>query len=73
MTQRRVVWMGSPPTNCDLCEAPIFAIFVDGKTNQGPWANMCLECHPVYGCGLGTGKGQKYQKQPNGEWLKIEG
>lgn len=31
----------------------------DGKTRQGPWANMCPGCFPVHGIGLGTGKGQR--------------
>ena len=31
----------------------------DGKTNHGPWANMCAECFRTHGVGLGTGLGQK--------------
>lgn len=32
---------------------------VDGKTKDGPWANMCDECHTKFGVGLGTGRGQR--------------
>jgi len=31
----------------------------DGKTKQGPWANMCEEHFQKLGVGLGLGKGQK--------------
>jgi hypothetical protein len=33
---------------------------VDGKTKQGPWANMCDEHFEQHGVGLGTGKGQRF-------------
>ena len=41
---------------CDFCESEAR---YDGKTKLGPWGNMCEECFPVYGVGLGTGKGQR--------------
>ena len=31
----------------------------DGKTKDGPWANMCAVCFVKYGVGLGTGRGQR--------------
>lgn len=31
----------------------------DGKTQMGPWANMCEDCFSQYGVGLGTGQGQR--------------
>lgn len=31
----------------------------DGKTVQGPWANMCEPCFASHGVGLGTGRGQR--------------
>jgi hypothetical protein len=31
---------------------------IDGKTKQGPWANMCSIHFGVHGVGLGTGQGQ---------------
>ena len=65
-------WLGSTPTNCDLCKAPIDNTFVDGKTCYGPWAIMCITCHTQVGCGLGTGKGQKYEKQRE-DWVKVAG
>jgi hypothetical protein len=44
--------------------------FVDGKTTAGPWANMCLGCFSLFGMGLGTGKGQKYDAKTG---VKLEG
>jgi hypothetical protein len=52
----------------------IFNEFIDGKTNKGPWAIMTPTTFDVYGVGkLGTGYGQRYRKQGNGKWLKVEG
>lgn len=47
---------------CDFCldskvEAELAKF--DGRTNRGPWANMCEEHFRQYGVGLGTGKGQR--------------
>jgi hypothetical protein len=68
----RKVWVGTPPTKCDICAKPIIAVFVDGKTVMGPWGNMCLKCHMGRGVGLGTGKGQRYELQGT-EWVKTAG
>ncbi len=48
---------------CDFCtmvneHSHVEASF-DGKTKQGPWANMCTVHYGLYGTGLGTGKGQR--------------
>ena len=67
------VWYGIIPEKCDLCHKPINDTFIDGGTKMGPWANMCSVCHIRAGRGLGIGKGQKYQKQSDSSWLKIEG
>lgn len=45
---------------CDICKHPAEEYYVDGKTVFGPWANMCIACHKIYGVGLGINKGQKY-------------
>jgi hypothetical protein len=70
MTKRK--WVGTPPATCDLCKEPIGHVFIDGKTTFGSWAFMDPLCHSLYGAGLGTGKGQKYQLQ-DGDWIKVEG
>lgn len=38
---------------------PDRAAHYDGKTKEGPWANMCDECFQTRGVGLGLGKGQE--------------
>lgn len=49
-------------------------VFIDGAVKgMGSWAIMNLANHAKFGRGLGTGMGQKYEKQPDGKWLKIEG
>jgi hypothetical protein len=72
-TDEKIIWSGPAPAKCDTCQAEIKDEFIDGKTKMGPWANMCKPCHYRYGCGLGTGKGQRYQKQTDGSFLKVEG
>jgi hypothetical protein len=48
--------------------------FIDGKTVMGPWAMMTPTSWRLNGIGkLGTGYGQRYRKQPDGKWLKVEG
>jgi len=56
-------WLSEIPTKCDICHEPIKGAFVDGKTQMGPWALMCEECHEKFGFGLGIGNGQKYQAE----------
>ncbi len=61
----------SQPLNCDLCGLSILAVFIDGKTAGGPWANMCPYCHRGNGGKLGTGLGQRYELQTDGRWAKM--
>lgn len=62
---------------CQLCDSDLReAELVDGKTNRGPWATMCISCHAWQGLGLGLGVGQRYlPTQTNGKirHLKVEG
>jgi hypothetical protein len=64
--------MGNVPT-CDDFKKPIEDEFVDGKTRMGPWAFMTPSSYRMYGVGLGLGRGQRYEKQDDGKWLKVEG
>jgi hypothetical protein len=68
-----VYWL-SPLSGCDICSGSFEAVMYDAKTKQGPWGNMCQKCYVKHGVGrLGTGFGQKYEKQADGRWLKTEG
>lgn len=55
--------------SCDICvhvyrvQVPERALF-DGKTNGGPWANMCGPHFNVWGIGLGLGLGQRLLTPP---------
>ena len=66
-------WMGDVPSLDDF-EVPITDEFIDGKTVFGPWATMAPASWRANGIGsLGTGRGQRYRKQDDGKWLKVEG
>lgn len=65
-------WIGTVEAKDDFGET-IEDTFIDGKTNRGPWAIMSPKSFKKHGVGLGTGLGQKYKRQPDGRWLKIEG
>jgi len=66
------IWQGTPPKKCDICQRNLVGVFVDGKTQMGPWAIMCLNCSLQVGIGLGVGRGQRYRSQ-NGSWVKVAG
>jgi hypothetical protein len=65
-------WQGSTRSTDDFGR-PITTEFVDGKTVMGPWASMAPESFRIFGVGLGNGRGQRYVKQADGRWLKVEG
>lgn len=67
-----VYWL-SPVGDKDDFGREIDDTIIDGRTVMGPWALMTPSSHRHYGCGLGLGKGQKYEKQDDGKWLKVEG
>jgi len=62
--------------HCDIgrmlpgCDGPEDVI-IDGRTINGPWANMCVGHHKAVGVGLGTGRGQKWRIDPE-SGRKIE-
>lgn len=65
------IWEGSEPVKCQVCLGPITDTFVDGRINE-TWAMMCPTCHKITGGNLGTGYGQKYEKQGE-QFVKIAG
>jgi hypothetical protein len=65
-------WVGGDPSICEICKRSVEGTFVDGKTTMGPWATMCVPCHKKWGVGIGTGRGQKYERQADGKWSKVE-
>lgn len=67
-------WLGSVPQEDDF-GYPITDVFYDAKTKMGPWATMSEKGWKYNRASpkLGTGYGQKYEKQADGRWLKTEG
>jgi hypothetical protein len=60
--------------SCDLCGTTELNTMFDGKVQGGTrWANMCKTCFELRGCGLGTGKGQKYIWKDGTFYSKIAG
>lgn len=73
-TEKKIYWEGSAPVCCEWCKGSLDGVFIDGKVRfRACWGKLCAECHEAHGIGLGLGKGQKYVKQPDGKWLKVEG
>jgi hypothetical protein len=68
-----VYWV-SPVGEVDDFGFPIKDEIIDAVTRYGPWALMSPESWMRNGNGeLGTGRGQRYKKQADGKWLKVEG
>jgi hypothetical protein len=66
-------WIGDVPAQDDF-GVPIKDEFIDGKTWMGPWAIMTIDSWRRCSYGqLGLGWGQRYKKQEDGRWLKVEG
>lgn len=65
-------WCGEPDP-CDGCNKPFEKRFTDGRTRSGQWGNMCPVCAMNHGMSLGEGRGQQYDKQPDGRWMKTGG
>lgn len=70
-TQERF-WTGTVGQRDDF-GADIEDTFIDGATVMGPWAIMTPSSHAVNGCGIGTGRGQRYERQEDGRWKKTAG
>jgi len=71
-----MVTFSPTPTQCDVCtdlfnEAPGTLIY---DTNvMGRWGCICHKCFVYFGCTLGIGRGQKYERQANGTFLQTAG
>jgi hypothetical protein len=67
-------WSG-PLDSCDLCKKDFFGVMYDASVPAwgGRWGNICNNCYIKEGCSLGIGRGQKYEQQTDGRWLKTGG
>jgi hypothetical protein len=67
-------WIGDVGPTDDY-GMPVHDEFIDGvSAMSGKWAIMNPHTWRLHGVGkLGTGYGQRYKKQADGKWLKVEG
>lgn len=66
-------WYGQVPKKDDFGSI-IEDEFIDGKMFNGTWSIMTPKSWNLYGCGkLGTGYGQRYKKNSENIFMKIEG
>lgn len=69
-----VYWCGEVPAKCQLSGKRIVSRFVDGRIpGSVTWAFVHPEYFQQVGGQLGLGRGQLYERQQTGRWLKIEG
>lgn len=61
---------------CGICgsDLSMHGLHVDGRLRGDlMWSNMCVDCFKRVGEGIGSGKGQLYARQPNGDWRLVAG
>lgn len=68
----RKYWIGTVNETDDFGRI-ISDTFIDGEIRHGSWAIMTPASFHLYGIGLGQGLGQKYVKQDDGRFMKVEG
>lgn len=72
---KAVYWLSPVGVKDDFGDT-VGNVIIDGKTSFGPWALMTEKSWALYSGTngkLGLGLGQKYVRQPDGKWLKVEG
>lgn len=65
----------NPPDTCDICKEPLKnrRFMIDGKVRgHSAWACMCSDCFLAVGEEITWGKGQLYQRDPQG-WRLVGG
>jgi hypothetical protein len=73
MERNVVIWNGKI-SECQLCGKKLNGVMIDARLKRGSWANVCQDCHNLYGVGLGTGNGQRYEWSTEHDgWIKTEG
>ena len=70
----QVIWIGKVPATDDFGDTITFE-FIDGRVrNRTCWAYMTPKSWAQYGCKvLGQGYGQRYKKEIDDSWVKVEG
>ncbi|MBU1230233.1 MAG: DUF91 domain-containing protein [Proteobacteria bacterium] len=70
----RKYWM-SDVTPCCICGRVFVSVFFDTRIPHanGAWGLLCRHCFTFGACRIGLGYGQRYDIQPNGQWLLTAG
>lgn len=64
----------NPPKACDVCHDPITTEFSDVNVPlYGRWGNLDAKCVTSLDCTYGTGHGQRYERNDDGQFVKVEG
>jgi hypothetical protein len=72
-TKPATYWL-SPVGELDDFGDRVAGVIIDGKTKHGSWALMTPHSWSLHGIGqLGIGLGQRFERQTDGKWLKVEG
>lgn len=67
-------WIGEPPKACNICGKALVTEFTDAREPRtGRWGVFCTGCVKEYNMSYGTGNGQMFQLQADGQWLKTKG
>lgn len=68
-------WEGSPVKTCQCCNGSMAkaTVMYDANLRGVGWCNCCHACFQAYRGKLGVGLGQKYRRQPSGQWLLVKG
>lgn len=62
----------NPPKKCDLCDEKIGSVFYDAAVPQhGQWGCICPACFTSHQCRIGIGCGQRFVKDPHGDYVKT--
>ena len=69
----QVFWLSPLEDKCQLYGIPFFGVMYDANLPGYGWGNYCEMAFWQRGGTLGTGRGQKYEKQSDGRWLKVAG
>ena len=68
-----VKWM-STLTDCNWCHGEFGDVMYDAKVPWAiSWGNFCQGCFDELGCEIGYGRGQKYERNDQGEYILTAG
>lgn len=69
-----IYWAGDIPAVCQLSGRAIIDAFIDGShPRHGSWAIFHPDAFAEIGGRLGTGYGQRYERQADGRFWRVEG